>query len=228
MNSVIICSATRKPFVDFFDQTPLGKYVRRSNSVFNIKENNSNGLPKCYNEFIKTHTDWANDPKHGDEYDPILLFVHDDVEIQDDCLEAKLNEGLKEFDVIGLAGTQIFNMKKPILWHVNDRNKFSGAVAHSHEKKVWMTPFGEFKKRCIVIDGLFIATKLSTLVKNNLRFDELFSFHHYDIDFCLNAHNKGVSIGTWPIWVVHHSIGVWDKPEWHESERKFCEKYKIS
>lgn len=55
-------------------------------------------------------------------------------------------------------------------------------------------------------------------------------FHHYDIDFCLEAHERGLMVGTWPIWATHISAGLdsFDNPEWCKSNELFCQKYGIA
>ncbi len=57
-----------------------------------------------------------------------------------------------------------------------------------------------------MLDGLFLAVSMQTLISaKDLRFDEQFDFHFYDLDFCRSAGKKEVSMGTWPISVTHAS-----------------------
>ena len=64
-------------------------------------------------------------------------------------------------------------------------------------------------------------------IKHDLSFDENISnFHFYDIDFCLSAHKKKITMGTVPIWVTHNSIGDWTKSEdWKTGAEKFIKKW---
>lgn len=63
---------------------------------------NQRGLPEVYNERIV-----ASDA--GD----ILVFVHDDVWIDDNFFGTHVVEGLRDFDVIGVAGNRRRVAKQP-------------------------------------------------------------------------------------------------------------------
>lgn len=177
---------------------------------------NTDGLPEMYNKCI------TKNMKDND----ILVLCHDDIKLNesDETFEKKIYESLKRFDIIGLAGTSSWTLKSPAVWNNSDKTKWSGAVRHSHEDNEWMTNFGPIGKKCIILDGLFLAMKAEVLKK--VQFDEQFMFHHYDMDFCLSAHKAGLTMGTVPIDVTHYSIGDWTKdPSWYESEKKFIEKW---
>lgn len=209
-----IASCTREPKITEKSHllNSLCKHISCNKFTTNIKYSNKESLTKCYNEFINT--------TNAD----ILVLVHDDVFIDDINFIEKLEKS--QFDITGLAGTSSYELKSPAVWNNSDRNKWSGAVAHSHDNKTWMTPFGNIPQRCIIVDGLFMALNMEKIRKTNTRFDERFSFHHYDMDFCLTAHNNGLTIGTAPIWVTHHSIGDWrNNEEWKQNETKFLSKW---
>lgn len=220
MMKISICSCTRKEPADFYKTSPLGSTVLDSlwgQIDLHVKFENTKGLSTCYNEFIDELKDSCD----------LLVFVHDDVFLEDSRMGVKLKEALESFDIVGLAGTGSYQVQSPAIWNNSPQEKWSGAVAHQHNGNTWMTNFGTIPKRCIIVDGLFIAVKTSSIKETNLRFDEQFSFHHYDLDFCLTAHQKGLKIGTAPIWVTHTSIGEWrNNPAWSANERKFLEKWK--
>lgn len=195
-----------------FASKPLGKSL---DSICwtdaHIFYNNTRGLSECYNEALEMYPDIA------------LIFVHDDVEILDSDFYDRVEAGFAEFDVLGLAGTSSWTVRDRALWHFSDRDYWSGRVWHEHEGRQWCTTFGDIGRRCIVLDGLFIACQpgIST------RFDERFSFHHYDLDFCLECHMMGLTMGTINVNVVHHSVGDWNSdPVWHESNSKFLKKWR--
>lgn len=179
---------------------------------------NKRGLGECYNEL-------AN--KESVDDDTFLIFIHDDLRFNDfSADEANLDEILNEseFDIVGLAGTSSWTLKSPAVWNNCDQTKCSGKVWHAHKGKEWATRFGPIGQRCIIVDGLFIAVKKG--IFKQIMFDPQFTFHHYDMDFCLSAHKKGFTIGTEPIDVTHYSIGDWTKdPVWYESEKLFIAKW---
>ena len=72
-----------------------------------------------------------------------------------------------------------------------------------------------------------MAVDIKKLLETGLRFDERFTFHHVDIDFCLEANKKKVKIGVYPIRVVHWGLGnSMNTPEWQISSNIFKQKYK--
>ena len=78
-----------------------------------------------------------------------------------------------------------------------------------------------------MIDGLFIAVKGEVFENTPIRFDPQFDFHFYDLDLCLQAYQQKLIVGTYPIWVTHHSIGDWRQDEkWHNKEKDFLNKWK--
>jgi GT2 family glycosyltransferase len=204
---------------EFYNKSPLGSTVLSSlyaDLDLHVKFENTKGLSECYNEFIDELSDKCD----------IMVFIHDDVYLDDRRLSKKLKEATENFDIVGLAGTGSFQVQSPAIWNNSDKESWSGAVAHQHEGKTWMTSFGTMPRRCIIVDGLFIAVKTEAF-KSGLRFDEQFDFHHYDLDFCLTAHGQGLKIGTAPIWVTHTSIGEWrNNPTWSKNESKFLSKWK--
>jgi len=221
MITIVICTRKSK---DEWLETKFADFVSGTSHV--IFYENTKGLSERYNEVL--------DYKCAQNDDNIFIMMHDDITINmesDDWnifeenlskLEKILEES--EFDIMGLAGTSSWTLKSPAVWHNSDKSKWSGLVRHSHQGKEWDTNFGPIGKRCIIVDGLFIAAKVK--VFKDVKFDPQFTFHHYDMDFCLSAHQKGYTIGTVPIDVTHYSVGDFrNDPVWHESEKLFIEKW---
>ena len=90
-----------------------------------------------------------------------------------------------------------------------------------------MTVFGPTPSRVAIIDGLFIAVKLKNVLDVGWKFNENFSFHHYDISSCLDANKLKLKVGVVPINVVHDSPGLSDynNKSYQESEKKFLQLY---
>jgi hypothetical protein len=222
MNKLLIVTCTQAKTDQEFEQKPIfhslkKHYESSSNIEFHIFKNNQRGLPQCYNEILK-------DPKNLDK---MVLFVHDDVVLEDLFLYEKLMSS--PYSITGLAGTKGFNKKADkMAWHLSSTAKedFVGEVAHIKDNQIWTTCFGKTQSRTLIIDGLFMACKVKELVEKELYFNELFSFHHYDMSFCLNANEKKVTSGVLPIRVIHYGLGdSMLTPEWEESNKKFKEIY---
>ena len=186
-----------------------------------IKTNNKENIGKHYNKVLKMAVD--------EKYDTVIL-MHDDVQMDDFGYSDKLKEAFKEYDIVGLAGAKQAEMKQPALWHLMSKQEdWSGAVAHhANEKQIFMTNFGPTPARCLILDGLFLAIKVSSLTPK-IKFDENLPAiaHHYDIDFCLNANKHKLKLTTWPIWVIHKSAGLEDPgQDFIDSEKYFLNKWK--
>ncbi len=185
-------------------------------------KNNKNSLASVYNQHI------------NEKYkDNTLLFVHDDVYIDDLRLYQKLEEAFEIYDVVGLAGTTgPLTIKEPALWHImgGPRENYRGSVAHyANDKQCYSTSFGLTPDRVLLIDGLFMAVKTKTLLDKGIKFDESnpARFHFYDLDFCLQCNKAGLKIGVWPIWCIHKSPGLREySPEFLKGQEWFINKWK--
>lgn len=229
-----IVSATRHSEEEFRALSPLGLTISRlfrKDSPFTPKieydNNNKNnktpkGLPEIYNARI--------DAPDNAEY---LIFVHDDVWIEDFFLSERILEGLAEFDVIGLAGSKHRHPGQFGWAHyfldgkvVRDDQNSSGTVAHGPCPFGTLTRFGKVPEQCELLDGLFLAAKKETLVKNTVRFDPRFRFQFYDLDLCRRATKGGLRLGTWSISVTHTSGGAYCSPEWEEARKLYFQEWK--
>lgn len=216
MKDIVIIAATPMEEAEFLKNAELSKYLNSKDIERHVIYNNKKGLPEVYNSVLQ-------DSKY---HDKILVFVHDDVSIEDGFLPQKLDDAIQKFDIVGLAGGSRVELKSPSLWHLmTDRETWSGAVAHKYPSgEISMTSFGPSPRRCLVLDGLFLAINTEKVVKVGLWFDPNFTFHHYDIQFGLDANGLGLKLGTWPIWVVHSGLGdSFQSQEWRDSEKKFLE-----
>lgn len=185
-----------------------------------IKINNTEHISKHYNKVLEMGIDM--------KYDCIIL-MHDDVSIEDKFLNIKLQSAFQNHDVVGLAGARQVELKQPALWHLMSKQEdWTGAVAHpASPDQVFMTNFGPTPQRCLVLDGLFLAIKVSSLT-DGIRFDENIPgiAHHYDIDFSLTCNSHTLKLTTWPIWAVHRSPGLEERGnDFVESEKYFLNKW---
>ena len=183
---------------------------------------NKTPLPVIYNQYLTE--------KYKKKHD-IILFVHDDVYIDDLKLRGKLYGSKDIFDIIGLAGCLYPKISAPALWHqMADRSNWRGIVNHPHEGDVNViqsSGFGPTPSRVAILDGLFMAVNLKKVLDSGWKFNENFAFHHYDIASSLDANEKGLKLGVAPINVIHGSSGLsnyYDK-SFQESQAKFLELY---
>lgn len=203
-------------------------YIQKNdlNIVFRPYTSNSTGLSDLYqDELNKEDCDYC-------------VFMHDDLEIHDHFFFKKLLKAHESYDVVGLAGatTQNYNTNNPMVWHLcREKPEHSrGIVNHFIPKgfngvqqtHINSAYFGPTPDRVVVIDGLFMSFKMSSLKNKGEVFDRQFTFHHYDLGMCCNAYDKGLSLGVWPIFVIHHGLGEFahDKT-WQKHAVEFKQKY---
>lgn len=220
----LVCG-TRSSRDRFSTDTALGRslklYAHLPDVELQLFDNNARGLPSIYNAAIE---DAKQNPA-------ILVFVHDDVWLQDFFWTERVRESLARFDVVGLAGNLRRVARQPswaftpeFQW--DDRQYLSGTVGHGKGFPCDnASTFGPSGQECKLLDGLLLGVDSETLARSNLCFDEQFAFHFYDLDFCRQAELKRLRMGTWPISVVHESGGAFGTPSWREGYKRYFEKY---
>lgn len=219
-----IVTATRRSAEEFWNSSALGISLRRlaydQRLSLQVAVSNRAGLPEVYNSRIS--------PQNKAE---ILVFVHDDVWIDDYFLADRVLGGLESFDVIGVAGNRRRSPGQRA-WHYvsapgqqQDWKTLSGAVAHGKTPFGRVSAAGPVPAECELLDGVFLAARLRKLLEHSVRFDPLFDFHFYDLDFCRAARRAGLRLGTWPICLTHQSEGAFESPAWLNGYAKYLQKW---
>jgi hypothetical protein len=217
--------ATREREEDFGSRTALGRSLALYRFPFvelRLFPANSAGLPKLYNTAIE---EAAGDPA-------ILIFVHDDVFLCDFFWPHHVLAGLRAFDVVGLAGNRRRLPAQPswfftdMEFHRDQPQNYSGVVAHGtsfppENLSVYGPPCQQVK----LLDGLMLIANSETLSSRQIRFDERFDFHFYDMDFCRQAELAKLRMGTWTLSVIHQSGGAFGTPGWRAGYAKYLEKW---
>jgi GT2 family glycosyltransferase len=219
-----IVSATRRSPADFWSQSALGQSLLRLNYdkrfVVRIAFENTRGLPLIYNTSLDSEDDAE-----------AVVFIHDDVWIDDYFFADRVLEGLQHFDVIGVAGNKRILPNQPAWAFVDasmrwdDFSNLSGSVAHAEQPFGEITYFGPVPAACELLDGVLIAVNKARIKAAGVRFDPLFNFHFYDIDFCRSARRAGLSLGTWPICITHQSPGAFGTPSWRANLLHYAQKW---
>ncbi len=223
-----VVSATRLSESDFWGRSALGLSLKRlawdKRLIPAIAFANQRGLPEVFNERLHARS--------GSEY---LLFVHDDVWLDDYFLADRVIDGLGAFDVIGVAGNRrrvpgqpawAFvgrNAEGRFIW--DDKEFLSGAVAHGAKPFGAISMFGKAPAECELLDGVFLAARRSILHAHGLRFDPSFDFHFYDLDLCRSARAAGLRLGTWPVAMTHQSGGAFGSAGWLQGLKKYLAKW---
>lgn len=217
--------ATRYSETDFYEKSATGKSLKKFMPDFvslDLYSNNTEGLSKIYNKSIY----------QPEDDNLIMVFTHDDVYFLDYFWFYRIQEALQNFDVIGLVGNKSRQFQQPS-WafknskmELDDIENFSGVIAHGKNESTWKIDFfGQPRQQVKLIDGVFIGVKRKSLIDNHLFFDERFDFDFYDMDFCRQAEQKGLSLGTWDIAMIHESGGNYSSTSWSNNYHKYLEKW---
>lgn len=218
--------ATRESQDKFFTDTAMGKslsvYKHFPYAEIDLYTENTTGLSKLYNISIEKA---RNNPA-------ILVFAHDDILITDYYWASNIVSSLNRFHIAGLAGNKRRLPNQPSWFFSNDNLQpdeseyLSGVVAHgSSFPPNNLSVYGETLKEVKLLDGLFLASHSQTLIDSDLRFDERFDFHFYDMDFCRSAELKNLKMGTLPLSVIHGSEGNFMTEQWKHGLIKYREKW---
>lgn len=228
MSRLLIVSATRSK-ID--SETLLKRSITEQGLPYSTKFelSNSQGLPKVYNRYVTEYTA---------RFHEWVVFVHDDVWIDDPCIEEKLDIAHNQlgYDIIGVAGSQNPTIKHPALWHLmSEKQHLRGQAGHFVEtsEKInettprWITSFGYTPSRVMLLDGVFIAVHLRSAIKAGWRWNEDYDFHHYDLASCIDANTKKLKMGVYPINIYHASHGLksLDDSTWSRNNARFLKSY---
>jgi GT2 family glycosyltransferase len=163
--------------------------------------------------------------------DVALVFAHDDLHFLDLFWPERIDQGLSEFDLVGVVGNRERHPMQPS-WAFLDtqgtwdqKENLSGSIAHGEhfppETFADFGPTGPVK----LLDGLFLAVSTHVLKNSGLRFDERFNFHFYDLDFCRSAQELQLQAGTIPLSLIHESKGSFNNQSWLESYKTYIAKW---
>ncbi len=217
--------ATRATEANFFTATATGRSLAFNRPTFidlRLFPENSEGLPALYNRVIRES-----------RFDPAtLVFAHDDLHILDFFWCAHVQEGLTEFDILGVAGNLRRLPGQPAWLFVDTKftwdqpEYLSGVVGHGKAFPASnLSAYGAPRQKVKLLDGLFLACESETLIQNDLFFDERFGFHFYDLDFCRQAELLELSCGTWDLSLIHESGGNFSSATWRQAYLTYIEKW---
>jgi hypothetical protein len=223
----VVC-ATKQPSHEYFQKTALGCSLSLPTASADTIElrvfcDNREGLPSAYNQAI--------DEAKSDS--AVLVFVHDDVQLCDFHWPSRILRGLESFHIVGVAGNKRRIPRQPSWAFIDPQftwdalENLSGTVGHgSGYPPQQVSVFGPSEQEVKLLDGLLLAVQSDALHATDLRFDQRFAFHFYDLDFCREAELRKLTMGTCSISLVHASGGQFDTPEWTSAYAEYLRKWK--
>ena len=223
-SSIEIVSGSRLPESEFWNRSALGLSLRRlgfdGRLSPQIAFSNSRALAEVFNARIAA--------RHECDH---LVFVHDDVWLDDYFLADRVIEACQAYDIVGVAGNCRRVPNQPSWAFVDatfkwdDPGNLRGSVAHGAQPFGRVGYYGAIPAQCELLDGVLLAARKSILLSHEIRFDPRFDFHFYDVDFCRTARDRGLTLGVWPICITHQSKGVADYQQWAGNYRLYLEKW---
>lgn len=232
---LVLVSATRVSQQVFATETRLGRCLERMSGfmpfVLRLFPENSLSLGACYNTALDEAD--AND---------VLVFIHDDVHIDDWMLGQRLSEALRYFDVVGVAGNRRCQPGQ-LTWYLQapgqddtslawDTDYLSGAIMHDSDTldaQARVSNYGQMPSAVQLLDGVFLAVRMDRIRASGARFDAALGFHFYDLDFCRSAQAAGLKLGTWPIAISHASRGESvHSAAWAQSRDLYLQKWEMN
>lgn len=217
-------SATRLTKEDFWGKSALGLSLLRLQFDERLKPfityENKQGLSSVYNAGLMKAQ--SND---------LMVFIHDDVWLDDHYFADRIIDGLETYDVLGVAGNKRRQPNQSTWITVDESFTFdadeylAGSIGIGKNPCGVIKRFGSSPETCELMDGVLLATKRDLLIKNSCYFDPRFDFHFYDLDFCRTARSKNLNLGTWPISLTHQGEGVFGTPSWIEMYQRYIEKW---
>ena len=220
-----LVSATRMTEQDFWEKSALGRSLKRhmqqdKRLSVSVAYENTRGLSTIFNESIKSADD-----------DTVLVFIHDDVWIDEEHFGDAVLAGLTQFDVIGVAGNKRRIPNQPAWAFVDldftwdNKENLSGRVGHGEHAFGQVSDYGSVPAACELLDGVFLAAKKAALSSTQVLFDDQFEFHFYDLDFCRTARSANLNLGTWPVALTHQSGGAFGSELWRETYLRYMKKW---
>ena len=217
-----LVSATLLEAAAFWSDTLLGRSLgqpQHRQLVARISFANRQSLAVAYNAAIEAAPAKA-----------VLVFCHDDLDLGPEPLAPQLEAALLRFDLVGVAGNQR-HQSGQLAWWLDPRSGgwdhpfLSGALHHGAPGAAQLAVYGPVPMPVQSLDGVFLAARADTLWRSGLRFDPRFGFHYYGLDFCRSARRAGLSLGTWPLALLHASGGDFSGPAWSEQQRTYLRKW---
>ncbi|HEY8242147.1 MAG TPA: glycosyltransferase [Casimicrobiaceae bacterium] len=217
-------AATRLAEAAFHRDAPLARSLKRAEAyspfVLAAAYENQRPLADVYNRAI----DMAKP-------DDVLVFVHDDVWVDDWHVAQRLRDALDAYDVVGVAGNRVRAPRQASWVFDGDRPRadqptLSGGIQHGAPGAPVPSRYGDAPAEVRLLDGVFLAARAATLRDAGVRFDARFPFHFYDTDFCRACEQAGLRLGTWPIALTHASSGEnWAGEAWEAAYRVYLDKW---
>lgn len=164
----------------------------------------------------------------------VVILCHDDIEIMNNPDHFRENLILLsnnyKLGFAGPAGTTFLG-DNAIWWdhQVWKEGLHSGFVMHGTKFNQHSTYYGEYR-RVVVLDGLFLVTRLQTLKTIKIARPESFLglWDFYDLYYTMQAHKLGLHNTTMPFFIRHESMGdLAGRESWHMNREAFKAMYSL-
>ena len=197
-----------------------------ASKVYHVWNEEATGLFAKYNKAIDKMVD------EGMKEHDIVMFVHGDVNIVDPFYIEKFEyyfNHVPNVAVAGVIGTTVLTEQGG--WHMCPADYHRGQWIQDNtppdgKTTIQQRKIGNFDD-VLVVDGMCFCVRGKYLLEGN-RFDyKTYGdvYHFYDLDFCLEAIEKGWKVGVVDVLAKHKSAGGYDS-DWGRVKNIFIDKWK--
>lgn len=228
---MLVVTASRQAPESFYKDTALGRSIgqlRQAGADIRVHAacNNKRPLAEVYNRAVTQA--FAHH---------LVVFAHDDLQLNDHHLPHRLALALDQYDLVGVAGCVQRHPGQPTWFCAQHLGQWSpaeqllGTVAHdttqhkTAQRKIRHVSHYGPGGHAQLLDGLLLAVRGQTWLDSGLRFDPELAFHFYDLDLCRSAEQKGLRMGVEPLAVTHLSGGAFRSPDWQTAYAHYLNKW---
>jgi hypothetical protein len=160
--------------------------------------------------------------------DDIVVFVHEDIKIDDNTFEPKLEHYFKIDPNLGVAGVYGSRAYAGAGWWHYERETYScGKITQGFKDGstvVMQNNSVPFTNDMVIVDGCMLAIRGDLVL--NQKFDEtLPGWHHYDNSYCLETLiNTDYKVGVIDTSLTHLSEGDLDQA-WVDGAKELANRY---
>lgn len=157
----------------------------------------------------------------------IVIFSHDDIEFAAPDFAVRLEEAIREADMVGVAGTT--RITGPAMNWAGHPYHF-GAITHKGDSDAEfefavMSLVGPHITGAQGLDGVFIAARRECVAQIGFDPTGFPGFHFYDLDFSYRAFQAGARLTiASDLGLIHHSRGLYDD-SWRNAQEQFATKH---
>lgn len=153
-----------------------------------------------------------------------VILTHQDVMLSKIPPLDSLFEG--KTGMVGVAGSTVIDRKYP-WWFERGvlSGQLSGSIRHGWIGRLGIPGYLGPRREVVVLDGVCLITPTEILKKVGIPTEDWAAWHFYDHILSLKYREKGFTLKTVPIGIVHDSTGDNTSEQFRQVKEQFVEEY---